>query len=373
MTAPVQRILSERLDGVVAGLVSGEPSAPRAAVARLEVPAIGFAHAAAAGLARDGGPAMRPETPFHIASIGKLFTAAMILQLAEEGRLGPDGADASLGSLGVLEPALLDRLHVMEGVSRGPAITLRQILTHTSGLCDAFGDDAKGTAAQHGGPAPGALSVAFWKSLKARATGAPLDPDHAARRWIGWDPARPEDREAGLMNHYVAELGSAPAARPGERFHYSDNGFVLLALLIERLGGESYEAAQRRRLITPLGLTHTWMSDREPRPAAWDGPECDVWINGIPILASGANLSFDWGGGGQVSNAEDLCRLGLQIWASPASGAPMIGHAGAWGVHLWRDPRTGATLAGTVNQRHDPRWAFDLLDAVHDQIGDVSA
>jgi CubicO group peptidase (beta-lactamase class C family) len=56
--------------------------------------------------------------------------------------------------------------------------------------------------------------------------------------------------------------------------------------------------------------------------------------------------------------------LGLQQWASPVSGAAMIGHAGAWGAHLWRDPRTGATVAGTVNQRDSGHWAFEILDEV---------
>jgi CubicO group peptidase (beta-lactamase class C family) len=130
--------------------------------------------------------------------------------------------------------------------------------------------------------------------------------------------------------------------------------------------------------------------------------ECEVWLNGLPAMAGGANMSFDWGGGGQISTAHDLCRfldgllagalfrerstldamtawiappglapprvaigLGLQQWKSPVSGSLGIGHAGAWGARLWRDPRTGATVAGTVNQSDPGLWAFEVLDEAH--------
>jgi D-alanyl-D-alanine carboxypeptidase len=376
----------------------GDP--PHGAVIRLEAPTLGFAGSVVAGVATAAGEPLTPDHPFHVASIGKLFTAVLVLQLSETGALGAAGVDARLADLGVLEPALLDRLHVLHGVSRGADLTIRQLLTHTAGLADAFGDDANGTAERHGRPAPNGLSAGFWRALKARRNGeTPASPDLVTKVWTAWNPAQADDRWAGLLNYYLAELGAAPAAAPGERFHYSDQAFVLLALIIERLSGRPYAAVQRDRILAPLGLDRTWMNideaPRGPRPA------CDVWMNGVSAMAWGANLSFDWGGGGQVSTVGDLCRfldgllsgalfsrpgtlaamtdwvtppglapprtalgLGLQAWASPASGAVMIGHAGAWGARLWRDPRTGATVAGTVNQRDPGAWAFEVLDEV---------
>jgi D-alanyl-D-alanine carboxypeptidase len=402
----VESALSDILDGAVRALVTGEPEAPRGAVIRLEVPGAGFARTAAAGVAQADGTPLDEDTPFHVASIGKLCTAAMVLHLAESGALGAGGIDTPLARLHVLESSLLDRLHVRDGVARGGQITVRQLLTHTAGLGDAFNDDARGTAQQHGRPAPGGLSARFWRSLKARMAGETAGADLCARRWALWDADRPDDPDAGLLNAYIAALGAAPVALPGERFHYSDQGFVLLALIVERLGEESYAQAQRRRLIEPLGLAHTWMVDREPAPSASLRRPAEVWMNGVPVIASGANLGFDFGGGGQVSTASDLCRLleglrqgsvferpqtaadmvgwiaprglapprvamglGMQRWASRFSGAPMTGHAGAWGAHLWFDPRTGASVAGTVNQRDDSGWAFRLLDDVHTALG----
>ncbi len=382
-------------------MVSGAEGAPKGAVVWLKAPGLGFEGAAAAGIANADGEAMTTDSSFHVASIGKLFTATMVLQLAEVGAFGPAGVDATLGELGALEDVLLDRLHRADGVSRGRAITVRQLLTHTSGLGDAFGDDAKGTAAKHGRPAPGGLSAGFWRSLKARRAGEVTIPDLVSKVWSPWEPEQADDRWAGLLNYYIAELGRAPVHVPGEAFHYSDQGFVLLALLVERLGGEPYGVAQRRRILAPLGLEHSWMHGETPRAKA-----CEVWMNGVPVMAHGATMSFDWGGGGQVCDAADLIRfldgllagalfekaetlaamtdwvqpvglaaprvglgLGLQCWASAATGTRGIGHAGAWGARLWRDPITGATVAGTVNQSDPGLWAFAVLDEVRRRSG----
>ena len=396
-----QRLIGH-LERLVSSLVSGEKGAPEGAVVRVDAPGLGVSHTAVAGLARPDGAAMTPAHAFHLASIGKLMTATLVLQLAEEGLFGPQGLEGRLGDLGLLEDVLLDRLHVREGVSRGRDLTLRQLLTHTSGLGDAFADDATGTAEALGGPAPGSLVPALWRAVKARRDGAPLTPDLSSRVWEAWDPQRPEDPEAGLLNRYLDQLGAAPVALPGGRFHYSDQGFVLLAVLAERASGLPYARLQRRRIFEPLGLDGAWMHMREPTPAAMEGLECDVWLNGVPLLAIGANLSFDFGGGGQVMTAEDMSTFldallagrlfsrprtlgAMKAWITPAGMTPpraaiglglqqrartpggprMTGHAGAWGAQLWRDERTGATVAGTVNQRDPGAWAFEILDRVH--------
>ena len=74
--------------------------------------------AAAAGVSRaDTGAPMRVETQFHIASVGKPMTAALIFQAVEEGKLGPKGLDTRLIDTGVLPPEICRRLHKINGVS----------------------------------------------------------------------------------------------------------------------------------------------------------------------------------------------------------------------------------------------------------------
>lgn len=141
-----QRLVGH-LERRVLSLVSGEKGAPEGAVVRVDAPGLGVSHTAVAGVAGPDGAAMTPAHAFHVASIGKLMTATLVLQLAEDGRFGPQGLESRLGDLGLLEEAvLLDRLHAREGVPRGRDLTLRQLLTHTAGFGDAFADDATGTA-----------------------------------------------------------------------------------------------------------------------------------------------------------------------------------------------------------------------------------
>lgn len=397
----VSRALESRISGLAGDLVTATEGA-RSAVVCLDVPAWGLRVGAAAGEARPG-VAMTVETPFHVASIGKLFTATLVMQLVEAGRFDAAGIDITLAETGLVDRVLLDRLHVRDGIPRGAGLTLRQLLTHTSGLADAFNDDAAATQARHGRTAPGGLGARLARSLAARARGTVPDPakgpDLLDKHWIAWDPARPDDRWAGMLNYYLAELGSSPAALPGEQFHYSDSAYVLLGHLIERATDKPYHEVQKERILDPLGLGSTWMHDREPARGAQ--AEADVWLGGTGILGLGGNLSFDWGGGGQVATVDDLLGffdallagrlfrqsgtlaamkqwlrpagmspprqavgLGLQQWRSPA-GAAMTGHAGAWGAHLWRDERTGATVAGTLNTPTGNDWALRLLDEVH--------
>ena len=72
---------------------------------------------------------IRPSTPFHLASLSKMYTAALVLRLATRNRLAlTDPITAHL-------PAeLTDRLHVLDGRDRTAVITVEHLLAHASGL-----------------------------------------------------------------------------------------------------------------------------------------------------------------------------------------------------------------------------------------------
>ncbi len=335
----------------------------------------------AAGPATPGGPAMTPGTPFHVASIGKTFTATLILQLAEEGAFGPDGIDTPFAAVAPFEPVIAARLVQ-------PGTTLRHLLSHTAGLRDTFEDDAHALGGP-GGPAPG--------SLMAHMMGA--DP---TRGWEPWDPARPEDREAGVINWFLATgTAAAPLSPPGERFHYSDTGYMLLALLAEPVSQSDYPALVRTRILEPLGLEAAiYMPWREPRPAGMAKPDAEVWLGPMPVLASGGNLSFDYGGGGLVATpaalnaflrallAGGLFRypetlaamtglkaadglapprraVGLGLFETGLSRFRFIGHSGAWSGRMLFEPDRGLFLSGSLNQAGAPTgWHADMLQSI---------
>jgi CubicO group peptidase (beta-lactamase class C family) len=186
------------------------------------------------------------DTAYDIMSMTKQFTAAAILKLQMMGKLSvTDPIDRYLGSV----PA-----------DKGQ-ITLQQLLTHTSGLIDALGDDY----------------------------------DRLSRR--------------GLV---TGALRSKLRSPPGAEYHYSNLGYSLLAAIVERASGMGYEEFLARRLFAPTGMTHTgyvlprWRRDRvaveydargRPHGRPFDHP----WAKDGPYW----NLR---GNGGLLSTARDMFR-----------------------------------------------------------------
>ncbi len=337
-------------------------------------------HEQAAGRFRADDPRpMRPGDRFHIASIAKTMTAALVLDQAGKGGFGPRGLGATLGDLDLFPVSVLDALH-REG---GAAITLDQLLTHTAGIRDAMVDDA----ARLGGPSPG--------SLIGRLMAPGGDP---ARSWLPFDPARPFQADAGVLNWYLGTgLGAAALSAPGAAFHYSDTGYVILGLALERVTGRPLGRLLREDLFAPLSMGSSYQAYRDDPPGLDDrrSSESDPHAGGIPCLSAGVSLSFDWAGGGVVSTTADLARLaraiavgnlalradgwrqppGLQpprhgvapglfrwVWPDGLSG---WGHAGAWGAKMLVLPEADLILTASINDsgRGDD-WHSPLLSAL---------
>ncbi len=148
-----------------------------------------------------------PNTAFAVASVTKTFIAALILDLASEGRLGlGDGATEYLP-----EEKILD------------GVTIRMLLDHTSGLHDFF------------------LNPKIDRALRAEpATG------WTATRTLG----------------YVGK----PYFPPGTGWHYSNTNYLILGLIAERIEGRSLAEQLRVRYFDPLGLKSAYYQAAE-RPA----------------------------------------------------------------------------------------------------------
>ena len=260
------RTLQDLLDRTVI-----EDAAIRGGVVHVELP--GFRWQGASGVANpDRDIAMLPEDQFQAASITKMTTAATLMTLVEEGQVE---LDAGIGRY--LTSSVTSGLHDFGGRSYGPEITPRQLLSHTSGLADFFGD---------GEPGPGGPLPFVAKMLE--------DPDKL------WEPLE-------ILAWTKANL--RPHFPPGEGWHYADTGFVLAGLIIEGLTGKALHAAMRERIFDPIGMCHTYMLFREPaRPSLPGRAPSRAYVGDLPY-GTQMSVSADWAGGGLVTTAADLARF----------------------------------------------------------------
>lgn len=173
----------------------------------------------AAGVSDTGtGRPVRRADHFRAGSLTKTFLAAVVLQLAAEGRLGLD------------DPVE----EYLPGLLRGPgyagrAVTVRQLLTHTSGLYDYTRD-------------PG---------LVRRLFGAGF----AAHRY---DSHTPRELVRTALAH-------PPVFRPpGSGWQYSNTDYTVLGMVVEEVTGRGYAAEVRQRIIEPLGLAGTSFPGTRP-------------------------------------------------------------------------------------------------------------
>jgi D-alanyl-D-alanine carboxypeptidase len=321
-------LANRRLDEALTRAVTDENgSVYRNAAIYVDLPGQDFTYAGAAGIARaDSGESMTVSHQFSAASVGKTMTSAIIYQLWEEGMLGEHGLDATLSELDVFPPDVIDALHEIDGVSYGHLVTIRHLLTHTSGLRDVARDDATSLGEDHPesmGFAPGSLTgfaitdpdrgaAAMLRCVKqGNPTGCSPEDYTLGYTWPHWDYEAwkndPHNRMAGLLNFYLSGMNEATLCQPGECFHYSDTNYIILGLAIERLSGHSLHHELRTRIFDPLHMDHTYLSYAADPPAtAWEGTLSDRWAMNEPLISDHVNLSSDWGGGGVVSTVGDL-------------------------------------------------------------------
>ncbi len=289
----------------------------------------------AAGDARRGGPPMNPRFAFRIASVTKPFVAAAVLRLMEQGKIDIDGPIRP-----VLSPETSNLL--ASGGYDPDLITVRQLLSHTSGLYDHAADPRY------------ALAV--------------LSDTH--HHWT-------RAEQIGLAIRY-----GRPVGKPAERFSYSDTGYVVLGEIVERLTGKPIGQSVRGLVnFQRLGLKDTWWEGEEAMPDGTPGI-ADIFHGDMDL--QGVDPTFDhYGGGGLVSTVEDLARfyralllgevfddrrtLVIMMSVAPAERpasrvdtnavhAIMVGrhecwgHTGAWGGVGAYCPNLDISFAWTQNQ-----------------------
>ncbi len=205
------------LQRIIDGLVSGRDRIAPGVSAYVAGPHGTWSGSAGIANVKTGEP-MRTDTRVRLESVGKTWTAVLILQLAAEGKLRLDDTVA----------------HQLPGLlPYGNRITIRQLLDHTSGIVDT--NDITHDPSSYLGQIE---NRALRGRLEAVARRIAADPGYEfpARLWVEFAAAVPLEY------------------RPATTFHYSNIGYIVAGLVAERASGTSLETLVRRRIVEPLHL-----------------------------------------------------------------------------------------------------------------------
>jgi D-alanyl-D-alanine carboxypeptidase len=203
---------------------------------------------------REHGYANRLDTRFNIGSIGKSFTAAAIVQLAEQGKLS--FADTIGRHLPQYPRPAADR------------VTIHHLLTHRSGLPASFIND---------------------------------------RFWALRDSLRVNRDYLQLFLDLPLEF------EPGTRSLYSNPGYIVLGAIIERVSGEEYSAYVRRHIYRPAGMNATDWPTHNPRKVAVGYTLLDAAVPGQRERTE--PLHGPQASGGGYSTVRDLIQFVLALQA----------------------------------------------------------
>lgn len=259
------------------------------------------------------------ERRFHVASIGKTFTATLVMQLVEAGAFSVDTPVSALlphAELRGLFAATSD-----DGADVAAGATVHHLLTHTSGVADYFE-----------GP------------VTSGPTLLDLVVDEPDRFWT----------PAELLD--FSRERQRPVGRPGERFLYSDTGYVLLGRLLEEATGRAFHELLHERIFTPLGMADSALlfHSRPARDVAASGspastgesPGTDIapfWL-GTREVSTYTSISCDWAAGGVISTPGDLAEFSRALHGGELVGADSLAYLGEMRNRFRRGIHYGAGM-----------------------------
>ena len=222
-----------------------------------------------------------PDTKFRLGSITKQFTAMLIMQLVEQGKLKLDGK-------------IIDYLPDYPKAT-GDKITIHHLLTHTSGI--------------------------------PSYTGFPKFFENDSR-----DPYTPEA--------FTKKFSDLPLEfEPGTKFSYNNSGYFLLGVILEKVTGKSYATVLKESITTPLKLGDTGYDLAGPliakRAAGYEKR------NGSYVNAPYLDMSLPYAAGSLYSTVEDLYRWDQALYSDKLISAQakqtmftpfLANYAYGWGI-----------------------------------------
>lgn len=263
-----------------------------------------------------GVPA-KTDSVFEIGSVSKQFTATALLMLLEEGKL-----------------SLADRIdkYIADLPEGWRPVTLRQLLEHTSGIPDMeaiFGYESY-------------RNIYTPKQIIEIANSKPMD------------------------------------FKPGEGWSYSNTGYYLAGMVLEKVSGKTYGQFLKERIFKPLGMTHTRESDPTQiipnRAAGYQALESGVWEVRDPMQPTAC-----LGAGTLVSNLEDMAKWDAAITQhrllKPATQQMMFtegrttkgptGYGLGWFIAPWRGnpsyEHSGGTAGFSCDYRRFPQAGISAM------------
>lgn len=284
---------------------------------------------------------VRADTPFLVASITKMFTAIGTMLLVQDGKVR-------------LDAPVSDYVEGLPPHWR-PA-TVRQLLGHTSGI---------NSFTNHDAPPCG---------------------------------RRVEEKYYNQQD-VIAEVSCLPLEfRPGTSWSYSDSGYFVLGLLIERVSGQPYENYLRQKIFKPLGMKTMRLmgpmgvADRRAVGYRWERGR----LTRAPLL----NPVIEGPGGGLVGNVYDLARFdaalsddrllpqaalremwkplgmgtaiyGLGFGMRPIQGMPQVGHTGGGpgtATSFARFVDHGVTVVVLANTAQPPASIQEIVGGIAERV-----
>jgi D-alanyl-D-alanine carboxypeptidase len=294
---------------------------------------------------------------FHSASVGKLMTATLIFMLIEKSKI-----NLETKIVDILNDDILEKLFVFKGIDYKKEVTIRQLINHTSGINDYFEGQ----------------TIDKIKFLDIIITDrnkifTPLD----------------------LINFTRTHQNSV--AKPGQKFLYSDTGYVLLGLIIEKITTHPFSRALDDYIFKPLNMENTGLCFYNKN---FDNTKlAPVFLNKTEISKYNS-LSCDFSGGGLYTTANDLTlflkafmahklinktsieqmeefkypfhramfyglglmQLRFEKFFFLLKNMPRLqGHLGILGVHAWYDKETKDTYVINVGSTKDMVKSFQYL------------
>lgn len=261
--APISAALRENIDAIVRQALT-DTGVPSASIAAVQAGAIAYLQAYGEGRIDPHTPAL-PSMRYSIGSISKQFTAAAVLLLAEQGKLSLDDSVSRF----------------VPNLTRGNEVTIRELLSHTSGYQDYWPQD-------------------YVPPFMLQAITADKILDQWARKPLDFDP--------------------------GTDWQYSNTNFVIAGLIVEKASGEPLLQFLSEHIFTPQGMKSVMNIDQN-RLTETDATGYLRYALGPPRLAPKEGQGWLFAAGELAMPAEDLAKWDIsminQTMLRPTSYAEM--------------------------------------------------